>query len=254
MIALIDADIVAYRCAASAESDPLDIAIYRTDKLMRDILQETSADSYRSFLSGKRNFRYDVYPEYKANRTSPDPKWREDCKEFLRLEWNSESQEHYEADDLLAIHQTDETVICSLDKDLKMVAGNHYSWEIGTVKWTKPAEWKTVSLEDGIRTFYTQMLVGDRTDNIIGIDGLGPVKSTKLLSCCENEQEMFDAVYERYDNPERFLINGICLWMCQHEGVTWAHHLKVNNLILPDQLKPVLEAKLECMKYFMETT
>ena len=41
MIALLDGDLVAYRCAASAESDPVDIAIIRADRLMRDILEAT---------------------------------------------------------------------------------------------------------------------------------------------------------------------------------------------------------------------
>lgn len=259
MIALLDGDLVAYRCAASAENEPLDVAIYRCDQLVRQILAETNAEFYHVFLSGKENFRKVVNPEYKANRTQPPPQWLADCKEFLITEWSAIMMEHYEADDILGISQRDTTIICSLDKDLKMIPGEHYSWEIsGTTvkgeKWTKAAEFTTTTKESGIRRFYEQMLVGDVTDNIIGIAGLGPVKSKKYLSSAETEQDLFDLVYNKYDNPERFLMNGVCLWICQEEGVTWAHHLKNSELIIPNELKPVVAATLESMTFFTKTT
>lgn len=259
MIALLDGDLVAFRCAASAENDALDIAIYRTDQLVRQVLQETSADKYHIYISGKENFRKIINPLYKANRTQPSPKWLADCKEFLLVEWNASMKEGYEADDLLGINQTVESVICSLDKDLKMIPGNHYSWEIsGTTatgaKWTKATESRFVTKEDGIRTFYEQMLIGDTTDNVEGIRGLGPKKSKTYLSSAETEQELFDLVYNKYNDPQRFLMNGICLWILQEEGVTWVHHLVKNNLILPEDLKQGVEVALESMKSFMETT
>lgn len=254
MIALIDGDLVAYRCAASAENEQLDGAIYRCDQLVRQILAETNAEFYHVFLSGKENFRKVVNPEYKANRTQPPPRWLADCKEFLILEWKAKMQEYYEADDLLGINQTDDSIIISLDKDLKMIPGGHYSWEIGTATWTKAAEFTTTTKESGIRRFYEQMLVGDVTDNIIGIAGLGPVKSKKYLSSAETEQDLFDLVYNKYDDPERFLMNGVCLWICQEEGVTWAHYLKNSELIIPNELKPVVEATLESMTFFTKTT
>lgn len=253
-VALIDGDIVAYRCAASAENEPEEIAIHRCDELMRRIIHEVGADSYRNFLSGANNFRFSVYPAYKANRTAPDPKWRAACKEFLYKEWNAESQEHYEADDLLGINQTDDTIICSLDKDLKMIFGNHYSWEFGTAKWNKPAEFKTISHEAGLKHFYMQLLMGDKTDNVIGIHGIGPKTAMKFLDNCEDEQEMFDTAYDLYDDPHKFLINGICLWICQQYGETWAHILQKSHLTLPDQLKQEVAAKLQSMNCFTTTT
>jgi len=81
MILNVDADIVAFRCAASVEpskkAEPRiltpeetaferDIAIARCDTLMRELIHTTQADTYNCFLSGRGNFRYKVYPEYKA--------------------------------------------------------------------------------------------------------------------------------------------------------------------------------------------
>lgn len=255
LTALADGDLVAYRCAASAENEALDIAIYRVDQLMRQLLAETGSPMYHVYLSGDSNFRKVIYPQYKANRTQPSPRWLPQCKEFLLTEWKASMSEYHEADDLLGINQTDKTIICSLDKDLKMIPGQHYSWEIsGTTvkgaKWTKAAEFTTVTKDAGIRTFYEQMLIGDTTDNVEGIQGLGPKKSKTYLSSAETEQEMFDLVYDKYNDPQRFLLNGCCLWILQEEGVTWAHHLKRTGLILTKELELELDHVLESTKFF----
>lgn len=259
MKALVDGDLVAYRCAASANNEPLDVAIYRCDKLMRDLLEQVNADSYIAYLTGKSNFRKEINPDYKANRKDQEPpQWLEQCKEYLVVEWNAKLKEWYEADDLLGIEQCrvssenegcafslyneTPTIIISLDKDLRMIPGEHYSWEISTEKWVKPAEFTTISQESGIRKFYEQMLIGDTTDNIFGITGLGPVKSKKYLSSAETEQELFDLVYNKYDDPQRFLINAQCLWICRNEGETWAH--RANGLILDEYMMGLVNAAI----------
>ena len=70
MIALVDGDIVAYRCAASAEKEEISIALMRTNMMMEDIMLDTEATEFKVYLSGSKedNFRYKVNPEYKANR------------------------------------------------------------------------------------------------------------------------------------------------------------------------------------------
>jgi len=251
LIANIDGDLVAYPCAASCgEEDPLDVALYRCDKLMREILEASDCEEYNIFLSTKSNFRKEINHEYKANRNSMQPpQWLQQCKEYLLTEWNAKVKEFYEADDLLGIYQSSDTILCSFDKDLLMIPGTHFNW-----KKQQYGESTQVSAEQGIHHFYTQMLVGDTTDNVIGIAGLGPVKSKKYLSSAENEQDLFDLVYNKYDNPERFLMNGVCLWICRKEGETWAQHLKNSELIIPNELQPVLEATCESMKSFMEIT
>ena len=231
MMALIDGDLVAYINAATAENDPKEIAILRTDKFVRDILEKTNADSYRIFLSGSDNFRYKINPEYKANRKdTPDPKWREACKEFLVTEWKAEVTEGYEADDALGINQSlmypepgnEQTIICSIDKDLDMIPGMHYSWPIIRLgKEVRPGKIYEVSEIEGLRSFFRSLLVGDRSDNIIGINGIGKVKASKLIDHLEDENEMSRIVYELYDNHERFEMNAKCLWIMREEGDIW---------------------------------
>ena len=169
MLALIDSDIVCYRCAASAEEDEEWIATARTDRLVEDILTGINAEEYKLFLSGKNNFRKEIYPEYKANRKQPKPKHLEACRRYLLEHWEASLVDGYEADDALGMNQTPETVICSLDKDLKMIPGVHYDF----VK----KELSVVTPEAAMRTFYTQLLTGDSGDNIKGCPGIGKVKA-----------------------------------------------------------------------------
>lgn len=210
---LIDGDIVAYRCAASAENDPLEISILRTDTLMREILYETGADTYKLFISPDKNFRYDIYPFYKANRTQPRPKHLYETKIFLTNTWYAETGNHVEADDMLGINQSNDTIICSIDKDLLQIPGQHYNF----VK----KEFQTISVFQGLYNFYKQLLMGDRTDNIYGIDGIGPKKADKILAHCTTEDEMFDAVRDAYSNDDLMYLYGRLLWLLRKEGDIW---------------------------------
>ena len=224
MQALVDGDIVAYSNAASAENDPVEVAYMRVDQMMNSILDTTNSDTFRVFLSGGNNFRHEIYPEYKANRKEMvDPKWRKLCKEYLVQEWGAEVTDGYEADDALGINQTVDTIICTIDKDLDMIPGLHYSWPIIrgglTVREGRIYE---VSEVEGLRSFYRSLLVGDRTDNIFGVDGIGKVKAAKAIDPLETEEEMFDRVAELYQGDmDRMLVNGKCLWIMREEGKQW---------------------------------
>ena len=247
-------DIVAYRCAASCDvreggviidSADEEIALLRVEQLMNEILHATEASYYKCFLSPSKNFRYQVYPEYKANRRDTvDPTHRKACKEYLFSNWNGESVEGYEADDLLAWSQTNETIICSIDKDLKQVPGLHYNF----VK----QEFDDVSPLHGDSTFYQQVLIGDKADNLIGLRGIGPKKAEKYLEGCYTEQEMFNTVYDMYEDKHQLAINLICMWLCREQGVTWIHHQRNSGLIIPDEFVPVLETILNKLNNFMQ--
>lgn len=247
MILLIDADLVAYRCSASVEPHgEEEIALLRCDRLIQELLHNTQSDQYRCFLTGPNNFRKKINTQYKANRkdTVP-PRFLQQCREFLVREWNAEISDGCEADDLLGITQDKEnysTKIASLDKDLLMIPGRHFNWLHNEDSYTVP--------EDGIRTFYKQMLIGDRSDNIFGVDGIGKVKAAKIIDPLETEEEMISKVLALYHGDvNRFLMNAQCLWILQEEGVTWAHRAK--ELISDDQLKLEVDLMLSSMKFSM---
>lgn len=210
--ALIDADIVAYRCAAVHED--LELGKAEVDQMMERILKEVDATSYRAFLTGDNNFRYQVDPEYKANRKDLiRPALLEPLKEHLVVAWKAEVMDGMEADDGLAIAQTNDSVICSIDKDLLQISGNHYNF-VTTI-------YQNVSKESALAVFYRQFLIGDRSDNIIGIAGIGKVKAARIITTDMTEWEMFNEVRMYYDDDERLLKNGRLLYLLRHEKDQW---------------------------------
>ena len=218
MQALIDQDLVCFRCAASAEEDDLGIAIYRANELFDQILEKTQASSYRAFLTGTNNFRKQIYPEYKANRTAPKPKHLDDLRAWAVKELNAEvADDGLEADDMLGIYQTNETIICSLDKDLLQIPGQHFSWEINGKGWTRPDTFVEQTELEGLRLFYEQCLKGDRSDNIKGIEGIGDKKAKVLLANARSEKEMLSIVLDAYGNEQEFLMNASCLWILRND-------------------------------------
>lgn len=222
MIALIDHDLVVFRCAASAEQDDFGIAKYRADALLDELLTKTGCTEYRAFLSGKSNFRKTIYPEYKANRTAPKPIHLEALRDYALEEMGAElAPEGIEADDAMGINQTDDTVIVSLDKDMLMIPGKHFSWEIKGKGWVKPDKWSDQTELGGLRLFFEQCLKGDTADNIKGIEKVGDKTAKKMLADCTTEQEMFNTVRAAYGNDEEFIMNASCLWIQQHEDDVW---------------------------------
>lgn len=210
-------DLVCYRCAASAEQDDLGIAIYRMNELLDQILVKTDATEYRAFLTGEDNFRKQIYPEYKANRTQPKPRHLNDCRDYAIKEFNAEAEYGLEADDLLGIHQTEETIICSLDKDLLQIPGRHFQWAIAGNGWSKDDAFYMQDEVSANIQFYKQCLMGDKSDNIKGIEGIGPKKAEKILKGTIEEQKLFDKVRIAYGNDDEFLMNGSCLWILRHD-------------------------------------
>lgn len=228
MQALVDGDIVAYRCAASCQIkgevvEPVEVAIERARQLMERILQETGADSYRTFFTGKNNFRKTIYPAYKANRDDvPRPAYLGDVREYLRALWSAEEEDTLEADDLMGIVQTAfaprTTIICSLDKDMLQVPGDHYNW----VK----QEMTYVSEIDGWRNYYFQLIMGDRADNIPGYDGKMRQKVPKFLQSevdylfsLDDPDDMDEQVRTMYVDQDQYEINKKLFWILREMPV-----------------------------------
>jgi 5'-3' exonuclease len=238
--ALLDGDIYAYRPAAASENDDLGIAISRMEEMIDNTLAETGADEFSIFLSGENNFRYEIYPEYKANRPKERPRHLKDLKNYLIEKYQAVVSDGCEADDLLGIEQCryffdgrsagNDTIICSIDKDLRMIPGKHYSFEIrGTITrgpragegWVRPAELVTVEPFDGLRRFYTQCLTGDSTDNIKGAAGIGAVKAERILSECRTEEALLEATRNFFSCDEELEVTGACLWIFRKPNDRW---------------------------------
>lgn len=217
-VALIDADIICYRVGFASEDVEEKYCLARVTELIHEIVYtELQCDDYKAYITGKGNFRYDiaVTEPYKGNRKDAKrPVHYEAIRNHLQR-LGAELVEGQEADDAVAIEaSTNGGWIVSIDKDLDQVAGWHYNF-------VKKEEYYVEEFE-GLKNFYSQILTGDRIDNIIGLKGIGPVKAAKILAECKTEQELYDACLKAYDGDvKRVTENGQLLWLRRTPQQQW---------------------------------
>jgi len=171
--ALLDFDIFLYKTAYSFE-DILD-AKAGLNFFIEEVMLGTHADDYIGFISGEENYRKTMYSSYKANRTKEAPSLLEPLKEYATNELGIYTVQNAEADDALSIlGRKLDCIICSIDKDLKQIPGWHWNLDKKTLTFVTP--------EKAEYYFWIQMLMGDSTDNITGIPGVGIKSAEKLLN------------------------------------------------------------------------
>jgi len=218
--ALIDADSLIYAVGFSSNDVEESIAVSRLEQTMVELCMDLDCEDYKGFLTGKGNFRdtLAVTAPYKGQRTSEKPVHFQALRCHLVTSWGFTVVKGIEADDAVGIAAyavpENETIMVHIDKDLNQFRGWHYNY--------RKKEKYYVSEFEGLVSFYTQILTGDRIDNIVGLKGIGPVKAKKLLADCTNETELFKAVLEAYDGDEkRVLENGQLLWLQRKENELW---------------------------------
>jgi hypothetical protein len=235
MIALVDADIIGYRIAFACKDENITTAKYTLNSYIADILtcgvdntfDGCYVDQWKLFLTGKDNFRNNiaVTAVYKGNRTAPKPEHLPALRQHMVKEWGAVVVEGQEADDAIAIEASvlkEEYIVASVDKDLDQIAGWHYNF----VK----KQGYHVTPEQGMYSFYKQILTGDAADNIIGLQGIGPVKADKILNELITEEELYAACVAAYDgDEERVLENARLLWLRRSEGQQWQPPTKENH-------------------------
>lgn len=235
---LIDADSICYSAGYSAnEPGQENLANWQLDNLLKTIVQDTECASYQVYLSGSDNFRYRIYPEYKANRVGMQrPIHLQSMREHLVSNWAACVSDGREADDEVSIAQCrmEDTAISHIDKDIDMVPGRHYN--------PKKKIWYDISEEEGFQNFYIQLILGDKTDNIPGYDGKMRPKCPQFLYPVIEEikfamstAELLKIVSEKWDcnDEERWLkFNQAahCLWMQRKEYDDWRNYLNDNTM------------------------
>lgn len=200
---LIDADIMIYQIAAINEehyeweegvvSEEVneDKAKADIDTFIERLLVRCKAKDYILCLSSDYNFRYLVDGTYKGNRSDAKrPVLLSLLKSHVSSNYPCKMTKWLEADDVMGILGTsrENTIICTLDKDLNQIPGFHYNW-------TKDSLYE-VSPEEGEFFFYQQVLTGDSVDGYSGCPGIGPVKARKALEASEDYWATCVSVYE----------------------------------------------------------
>ena len=176
-ICLIDADSLLYY---EMDKPTYEEAIYGLDQRIEHILSECNTTLFDGYFTSGRCFRYGVDPEYKANRRnkkSSKPPIFHAMKEYLTQKYGFWAVKQLEADDLVSYYSYSDnrsTIVCSPDKDvLFQCVGMHYNYQKGEFWHTTP--------EGANKFLWKQVLMGDSTDNIKGLPGVGEKTSDNWL-------------------------------------------------------------------------
>ncbi len=172
----IDGDILVYQSMWGANSTK-DIK-KKLDQTIASIMSELEGSTGKIAIKGSDNFRKEIYPEYKGHRkkelTEQEKEFFAYSYDYLQNGWGAIPANGMEADDLLAIWNTEEPgIIVSIDKDLLQVPGLHFN--------TRNKEYTNVTEDEGSLLLHTQVLMGDSVDNITGLKGIGKVKAAKVM-------------------------------------------------------------------------
>ena len=166
------------------------------------------------FDSARKNFRNEIYKDYKANRSeAPDdliPQF-----DFIRKSvnaFNLPSIEliNYEADDLIATYVDQITkigakvTIVSSDKDLMQLYNRN-------VRIYDPMKNKFLGEDDVIKKFGVksdkvidvQALAGDSSDNVPGVPGIGVKTAAELINKYGNLEKLLSKAHEIKQNKRR---------------------------------------------------
>ena len=174
-------------------------------RVLLRILREERPRYFAFVQDGKGpNFRHEIFPLYKANRDATpedlvrqlDPIHRMVRALGLRLEVS----QGCEADDCIAslaarFAAEHPVIIVSGDKDLKQCLGpNVYMWDPAS-KEEKLVSEADFTAESGVTPAQwpdVQALIGDTSDNIPGVPGIGPKTARQIFSICPSLEDIRD--------------------------------------------------------------
>lgn len=155
--------------------------IFSCDFFIDEMLRESKATHYIALIKGSRTTsnRLAVNPEYKQNRPKESPKYWDLCKQHFIENWGAIEVNDMEVDDAVAIcyYELKDSFICAIDNDLLGLSSQgklpHFNW--------RKKEYYTVSDYEASYKFWSDMVCGQKGDNIHGLKGKGEKFVEKLL-------------------------------------------------------------------------
>ncbi len=182
MIGLIDADFIPYIVCYNKVGEPektLEEAISSANSYLSGLINGTKVDEFHLYFTIGTNFRYQIYPEYKANRKNTEkPPFFNEVRDYLVREYNGIHGYNLEADDILNIYKnkyiSDLTpyIVISTDKDINNLVGLNYDIKNNTTR--------LVNKDHAEQYFWGSVITGDTADHIKGVPGKGPAFIKKL--------------------------------------------------------------------------
>ena len=174
-------------------------------RVLLRILREERPRYFAFVQDGKGpNFRHEIFPLYKANRDATPEDLVRQLDPILRmvraLGLRLEVSQGCEADDCIAslaarFAAEHPVIIVSGDKDLKQCLGpNVYMWDPAS-KEEKLVSEADFTAESGVTPAQwpdVQALIGDTSDNIPGVPGIGPKTARQIFSICPSLEDIRD--------------------------------------------------------------
>ncbi len=186
------------------------------------LLEEARSDDTKNkpthfaviFDSARKNFRNEIYKEYKANRSeAPEdlaPQFEYIRKSVEAFNLPSIEQLNYEADDLIATYAKQITdagakvTIISSDKDLMQLVSKK-------IRLFDPMKSKVIGEKEVFEKFGVkpdqvidvQSLAGDSSDNIPGVPGIGIKTASELIIKYKNLNNLLSKASEIPQNKRR---------------------------------------------------
>ena len=208
------------------------------------------------FDSARKNFRNEIYSDYKANRSdAPDdliPQFEYIRKSVEAFNLPSIELLNYEADDLIATYSEQilkegaKVTIVSSDKDLMQLYKKN-------IRIYDPMKNKFISNEDinnkfGVnpeKVIDVQALAGDSSDNVPGVPGIGVKTAAELINEYGNLENLLRNSEKIKQNKRReTLIENKDKAIISKKLVTLKKDVPVKNKISEFELKEIDKNKL----------
>ncbi len=215
-LVLIDGNSILYRAFFALPLLNNDKGVYTnavygfTTMLLKILEEEKPTHVLVAFDAGKTTFRHKTFTEYKGGRQKTPPELSEQfplVKELLDA-FNIKHYElsNYEADDIIGtlskVSQEDEigVKVISGDRDLLQLVDPKVEVTLTKKGITTVENYSPETLEEklGIRpdqVIDMKALMGDKSDNIPGVPGIGEKTAVKLL----NQFDTLESLYENLD-------------------------------------------------------
>ena len=187
-------------------------------KLLEDARSDDSKHKPTHFAvifdSARKNFRNEIYSDYKANRAeAPDdlaPQFEYIRKSVEAFNLPSIELLNYEADDLIATYAKKITeagakvTVISSDKDLMQLVSNK-------IRLFDPMKSKVIGEKEVLEKFGVkphqvidvQSLAGDSSDNVPGVPGIGVKTAAELINKYKNLENLLNKASEIPQNKRR---------------------------------------------------
>lgn len=213
-VLLIDADSIMYTSTYfpedsllefPTEEEQLEEAKYRTRTKLQEI-QINVEEWYNIvqtyiFIGGKGNFRYKIFPEYKANRkdTIKSP-LLPFIREYMIEELKAIESHGGEADDYIIDGISEcsgNCVVSSIDKDVLYHSPNIPLYDYRGYNDVL-GEFKSISTKQSRLARATQLVTGDSTDGVPGAKGVGKAWCDKNMHVDMTDYQFIKAIFLAY--------------------------------------------------------